>query len=212
MLWSFAPSFLRAVVLTAMLSISIAPALLAAVWLDTDNSAAAALPGDGAPREIDDALAMLMLLQSPLNVVGISTTFGNAPTTLTTKATRHLLASFFASHALEVHVGAHAPLAELGGNASGLPAVDGMAAALRASHEPLDILALGALTNVAALVRREPELVQRALGRVIFVGGRRPQQLFTVGDHPSTLPDLNFEKDSEAVEVVLRSGAVRALR
>jgi inosine-uridine nucleoside N-ribohydrolase len=43
------------------------------VWIDTD-------PSIGAPwREVDDAFALLLAFQSPeLEIVGISSTYGNA--------------------------------------------------------------------------------------------------------------------------------------
>ena len=176
-------------------------ALLAAVWLDTDNSAAASLPGDGTPREIDDALAMLMLLHSRLETAGVSSTFGNAPTSITSAATRRLLAEHGRDE-IPVFEGAHSTH-NLTSDGS-LPAVDAMAAALRS--QPLTIVALGALTNVAALIRREPQLARRRIERVVLVAGRRRGQLFTIGSHPHTLPDLNFEKDSAAVEGLLASG------
>ena len=184
-----------------MIAALFAPALLVAIWLDTDNSAAAALPGDGAPREIDDALALLMLLHSPLEIAGISTTFGNAPTSTTTEATRRLLAEHGRAD-VPVHEGAHSRH----NLTSELPAVEAMAAALSSRIAPLDVVALGALTNVAALVRREPDLARQKIRKIVFVGGRRPQQLFTIGSHPETLPDLNFEKDSKAADALLRSG------
>lgn len=190
---------------------AVVPSASLGVWIDTDNSAAAVIPGDGVPREIDDALALLMLLHSAsLDVVGISTTFGNAPTHATANATRGLLAEHFPNRVVPVYEGSPVPLKNISDDEP-LPAVEAMAAAMRGRSYPLDVVALGALTNIAALVRREPLLAQRAIRRVVFVGGRRPQQLFTVGEHPETLPDLNFEKDTDAANEVLRHSGIHVV-
>ncbi|CAN0384233.1 unnamed protein product, partial [Phaeothamnion confervicola] len=89
------------------------------------------------------------------------------------------------------------------------PAAAGMLAALEAStaDAPLTILAIGAATNVATLLRRHPTAVTAtpgALAEVVLVAGRRPGQRFTTGEiNPHGHPDLNFEKDAAAFRELL---------
>jgi pyrimidine-specific ribonucleoside hydrolase len=65
-------------------------------------------------------------------------------------------------------------------------------------------LALGPLTNVATTLQRHPELTNR-IERIVAVAGRRPQQKFIPPSGRVTLPDLNFESDVEAFQIVLEA-------
>jgi pyrimidine-specific ribonucleoside hydrolase len=58
-------------------------------WIDTD-------PSIGPPwREVDDAFALLLAFRCPeLRIVGISTTYGNAPLRRTTAVGRDLVRRF----------------------------------------------------------------------------------------------------------------------
>jgi inosine-uridine nucleoside N-ribohydrolase len=86
----------------------------------------------------------------------------------------------------------------------------------RALHAgALDYVALGPLTNLAAVLAREPALAGQ-VSRVIAVMGRRPGHRFHPGEHRSVgamlfghgpiFRDLNAVLDPGAVSVVLRSG------
>ena len=82
-------------------------------------------------------------------------------------------------------------------------AVEALAAELR--RHPLTVIALGPLTNVAALLSLYPELGSR-MRRVVAVAGKRPGQIFRPGNSGLLhLHDLNFRKDPGAVQVVLDS-------
>ena len=77
---------------------------------------------------------------------------------------------------------------------------------------PLTILALGPLTNVAAVLEGRPDL-QRNVARLIAVMGHRPGHLFHPSEgsgrgmllgHGPIFRDLNFAKDEVAARSVLR--------
>lgn len=80
--------------------------------------------------------------------------------------------------------------------------------ALRAAtrEEKVTVLAMGALTNVAKMLRCDPALAER-IEEVVFVGGRRVGQRFIPNRHwPLVeLRDLNVETDPPAVADILAS-------
>ncbi len=160
------------------------------VWLDTDP--AVGVPG----RDVDDGLALLQALRSPeLQPVGISTVFGNTTLPRAHPIAEELLREAGAD-AVPLHRGA-AEAAELGTETEASRA---LAAAL--DREPLDVLALGPLTNVATVLSRRADLAPR-VRRVVAVAGRRPGQVFTVGSGADPLPDFNVECDADAAAAVL---------
>jgi inosine-uridine nucleoside N-ribohydrolase len=165
------------------------------VWIDAD-------PSIGAPyREVDDAFALVLAFHSPeLKIRGISTTFGNARLKRTTQVTRELVEQFGAPAGLtagDVHPGARSKR----DRAQRSAATDALGAALR--NEKLTYLALGPLTNLAALLEHHPELAAR-IERVIFVGGRSPGTVFAFGPRGGLqIHDANVVKDPDAVRAVL---------
>lgn len=163
------------------------------VWIDTD-------PAVGLPRaDVDDGLALVQAFRSPeLAVRGVSVVFGNAPLADAVPIA-HEIARRFGPPGLGVHPGA----ATAGMLGTDTPAVGALATALEA--EPLTVLALGPLTNVATLLLRHPALAPR-LRAIVCVAGRRPGQQFrSTARQEQPFPDLNFECDPEAMAVLLRS-------
>nr|MBA2586135.1 nucleoside hydrolase [Chthoniobacterales bacterium] len=72
------------------------------VWIDTD-------PALGSPfREVDDGYALLLALHSPeLHILGISTTYGNAPLARTTVVANTIATRFGSDKApIRVYPGA----------------------------------------------------------------------------------------------------------
>ncbi len=169
----------------------------AKVWIDTD-------PSIGAPyREVDDAFALVLAFHSPeLEIIGISTTYGNARLKRTTKVAREMVRSFGASGGLTdaaVHPGA----ASRRDIQTKTPATDALAAALR--RDRLTYIALGPLTNLASFLVHHPELAGR-IERVVFVGGRSPGTVFAFGPTGGLrIHDANVVKDPAAVRAVLAS-------
>lgn len=170
---------------------------------------------------IDDAVAILFALSSPaFDVRGITTVAGNIGLGVTTRNAGRLLA-LMERRDIPVHAGAAGPLGQsavsaldihgndgLGGVAlpepaapAGQDAVGWMARTLRAAEAgTVDILALGPLTNLAALLRSDPGAARRA-GRVIAMGGAI--------DEPGNVgprSEFNMAADPLAAQEVLAAG------
>lgn len=162
-----------------------------AVWIDTDPSVA---PGG---HEIDDGIALLQVFHSPeLEVRGVSIVFGNADLPTADRIGREIVAKFGPPN-LKVYTGASGP------GDYDTKASRGLADALR--QDRLSILAIGPVTNVAAVLRRHPELAKQ-IDVIVSVAGRRPGQQFTAGNaKDKPLRDFNFEKDPEAYQVLVDS-------
>ena len=163
------------------------------VWIDTD-------PAVGVPdADVDDGYALVQALRSPeLEVVGISTVFGNAPVEV---------AHPIAAELLEV-VGAGVPLHRGAASAEelGTPSEASESLAVALVEDPLTVLALGPLTNVATVLRTNPELAGRIV-EVVAVAGRRPGQRFLVGER-GPFPDFNLESDPDAAAILLAASEV----
>ncbi|MGC2658879.1 MAG: nucleoside hydrolase [Bryobacteraceae bacterium] len=163
-----------------------------AVWIDTDPSL---LPGG---HEVDDGFALIQAFHSSnLSIRGVSAVFGNAPLNIEFPKAQRLVKDFDAN-AVRVYRGA-ASAAELGTETEASRA---LAAALR--QQPLVVIAIGPLTNVATVLRNHSELSSRIL-RLIAVAGRRPHQHFQPNDSAVPFRDFNFELDPAAFQVILDS-------
>jgi inosine-uridine nucleoside N-ribohydrolase len=116
---------------------------LARLWIDTDAAC-----GHGARTDPDDCLAIALLARAAGDrIAGISTVAGNAPPEVVERTTRELAARLSAT--LRVY--------------SGSDAQQAMTAALE--HSPLTVVALGPLTNVAAVLDARPDLRSRGAAR-----------------------------------------------
>lgn len=179
------------VVLAIALGAQIAPAATP-VWIDTDISF-------GSPiREVDDAYAIVLALRSPeLRVVGCSTTYGNASLSATTRSAERLRNQFPSPTELPRIW----PGATRAGDSKLTPATEALARQME--RERLTYLALGPLTNLAALLQRYPELAAR-IDEVILVGGRSPNESLAVDPLGAfRIHDANVVKDAEAVRRIL---------
>jgi inosine-uridine nucleoside N-ribohydrolase len=162
------------------------------VWMDVDI--AIGLP----EADVDDGLALIQAFHSPeVRVRGISVVFGNTSLQSAVGRAREVVRGF-GPEGLGVYPGA-ASADDFGLETE---AVRAMAAALR--REPLTILALGPVTNVATLVSLHPELVDR-INEIVVVAGRRPGQQFRAGTSNSAHRDFNFELDPQGMELLLGS-------
>lgn len=84
--------------------------------------------------------------------------------------------------------------------AQGMPhAVDYLAQVLDKAKEPVDVLCLGPLTNLALFIRTRPDLTAR-IGRVIVRGG-----CFFRGD-VTAAAERNIYRDPEAAHIVFQAG------
>jgi len=164
------------------------------VWIDTD-------PALGEPdRDVDDGFALIQAFRSPeLSIRGVSVVFGNAPLDRGVPIAERLVRDHGPA-------GLHVAPGAAGIAAQGVetPASRAMAEALR--RERLTILALGPATNLATMLKNNPDLAPRVL-RIVAVAGRRPGQRFTTGTtNKKGHRDFNFELDPDAFRVLLASG------
>ncbi len=168
-------------------------AVARAVWIDTDVSI-------GSPfREVDDAYALVFALRSPeLRITGCSTSYGNADIAYTTHAARRLWEQLeMPAHLPRIFPGASGPADRLKRTA----ASEALAEALR--REKLTYVALGPLTNLAAMLHYHPELSAR-IERVILVGGKSPDATLALGPGGNfRVHDANVFKDPASVGRIL---------
>lgn len=171
------------------------------IWIDADPACAM-----GRTDDVDDCWAIISALRSTkVRVVGISTIFGNADVEYTT-ATAHTLLQSIRQHEPDhdlppISQGASRHFRK---QMETPPAVRSLADAL--VDQRLTILALGPMTNIAILLRDFPDLVSR-IDSIVAVAGQRPGQTFHVGTTSILhLHDLNVRKDSDAFDIVLRTG------
>lgn len=170
----------------------------------------------------DDALALMMALNSPdLQVEGITTVGGNATLSDTTDNTlrlveylhgkqsvtpvavgaeRPLRGSF--THAYHVHgsegLGVRLPAPTLKPQA--MSAVEFMCDRVAESTERLTVIALGPLSNVAAALDSCPNLVD-TLAEIVVMGGA-----FDVPGNITPYAEFNIHEDPEAANAVFGSG------
>jgi len=170
----------------------------------------------------NDALALMIAMNSPdLQVEGITTVGGNATLSDTTDHALRLLehldgkqsampvaigageplrGSF--THAYHVHgaggLGVRLPAPTL--RPHGMSAVEFICSGAAKSAEPLTVIALGPLTNVAAVLESRPDLVD-ALSEVVVMGGA-----FEVPGNVTPYAEFNIHEDPWAANAVFASG------
>lgn len=171
---------------------------------------------------VDDSMAILLAFNSPeLEVVGLTTVFGNVTTTNGTQNALRLVE--FADHAhVPVAHGAELPLqaplleiAEVVHGADGLgntnqPPPQGKAVEQAAAQfivetvmrhpGEITLVPVGPLTNLALALRLEPRIVQNVAG-VIVMGGAA-----TVNGNVSPAAEANIWHDPHAADVVFTAG------
>lgn len=182
-----------------------------AVWLDAD-------PG------FDDWLTMLMLAAHPrLRWLGMSVVAGNAPLAVTLANAlriRHhyrLQVPLYAGCALPLAgaletaqrvLGAQgmattgAALPDVDDVADGDDGVAAMLAALHASAEPVTLLAIGPLTNIARALRAEPDIVEH-IDQLVLMGGSTDR-----GNH-TPAAEFNIVADPEAADIVFNTPGLK---
>lgn len=171
------------------------------VWIDADPAC-----GVSGTSDVDDCWAIVAAIRSArLNVIAVSTIFGNSGPYHTAATTEELLAaihSFEPRHAIPpIHGGATRPLRRNPGESAAVTELE-----RTLERRRLTILALGPLTNIALLLQKRPGLV-RNIEAVVAVAGQRPGQVFKVGSTPLLhFHDLNVRQDADAFDIVLRSG------
>ncbi len=166
-----------------------------------DTDVALGVVHEDRPRDIDDAFAIIEAINDDaLNLLGVTTVYGNAPLDLVNRAAQELLTVKDVSIPI---VSGAASATRSGSN----DAVEFMAEQL--GRQRLHIAAIGPLTNVGLLVKRYPERVAN-IESVVIVAGRSQGRSFFIGDQ-GPVNDFNFENDAMAASVVLESGVSAVL-
>ncbi|MES2884754.1 MAG: nucleoside hydrolase [Pseudomonadota bacterium] len=161
------------------------------IWIDTD------IVFNQFPQDVDDGLALMMALDCPrVRVQGISL---NRRVDNGERVTRRLL-GHYARYPVPVYKGTDNIFA---GPGERTEAVDRLADALRG--QPLTIVAIGAATNLANLLRFHPDVASR-ITRIVFCAGRKPSQCFRAEGRSMPLPDANFDNDPQSMREVIESG------
>jgi purine nucleosidase len=172
----------------------------------------------------DDALAIMMALASPeLEVLGITTTFGNVGLENTTR--NALIVRTLCRSSVPVFAGADRPLlrdrinAESVHGTSGLDgpalpeptgeletkrAVEFIIESVLAHPNQVTLVPVGPLTNIALAMRLEPKIVP-IIKRIVLMGG----DVFLGNWTPSA--EFNILGDPHAAKIVFESGASIAM-
>ncbi|KAJ8551482.1 hypothetical protein K7X08_021497 [Anisodus acutangulus] len=173
---------------------------------------------------IDDAMAILVALQSPeVEVIGLTTIYGNVYTTLATRNALHLL-EIAGRTDIPVAEGSHVTITKgsklriadfvhgtdgLGNQnfpaPSGNPIEQNAAEFLveQASLYPgkVTVVALGPLTNIALAIQSDPAFVKN-IGQIVVLGGA-----FSVNGNVNPAAEANIFGDPDAADIVFTSGA-----
>jgi pyrimidine-specific ribonucleoside hydrolase len=169
---------------------------------------------------IDDALAILFALRHPdINLLAITCVAGNASLGRVVSNTLKVL-DVAGSAEVPVAAGADAPLIESRRHASHVHGSDGMAdldlpesdrkpARLHAvellrhvlltSDDPVTIVTLAPMTNIALLLRTYPEVKPR-IARIVAMGGTAS------GGNATAVAEFNVWNDPEAAYIVFNAG------
>lgn len=173
---------------------------------------------------IDDAMAIFVALQSPeLEVIGLTTIYGNVYTTLATRNALHLL-EVAGRTDIPVAEGSHVTITKgtklriadfvhgtdgLGNQnfppPNGKPIEQSAATFLveQANKYPgeVTVVALGPLTNIALAIQLDPSFTKN-IGRIVILGGA-----FAVNGNVNPAAEANIFGDPESADIVFTNGA-----
>jgi inosine-uridine nucleoside N-ribohydrolase len=167
--------------------------------------------------DIDDAFAFALLFKSPeVKVLGVTTVAGDTSARARVAAKLMAVAGGDWTH-VPVYAGLAAPLQPAALQPSDQlrwahgfqshvlhlsGAVDFMEREINRSPGQVTILALGELTNVAALLKKDPSIAKR-IHQIVLMGGA-VRQGYTVGSAP--VPEWNIVCNIPAAQTVFSSG------
>lgn len=161
------------------------------VWIDTDPSV------ERGGHEVDDGFALIQAFHSPeLEIQGVSIVFGNAPLPKSWQIGTEVVEKFGPKR-LRVYRGA------AGSDDLGKETDASKALVWSLQHGPMNIVAIGPVTNIATVLKLHPELAKNVV-QIIAVAGRRPGQRFLSGPKQTRgFRDFNFELDPAAFQVLV---------
>ena len=167
---------------------------------------------------VDDALALLLALRSPaFNVLGITNVAGNVRLNKVIRNT--LVVVEHSGKQVPVYPGAYRPLVATGETAEyahgsdglgdvGFPepgitssqvhAVDFLVDTFLNATEPIDLITLAPLTNIALAIEKEPRLEERINSLVMMAGGIN-------AGNTTAAAEFNVIVDPEAADIVFSS-------
>jgi purine nucleosidase len=171
---------------------------------------------------VDDAMAILCALHSPeLELVGLTSVFGNAPGEITAQNALRIL-ELEGCEAIPVVRGADRPLIRMPGTFSGhvhgedglgdthLPAprsslrlgsaAEFIVETVMASPGQITLVPIGPLTNLALALRLEPRIVE-FVEEVVIMGGSA-----YAGGNVSPVTEANIANDPHAAQIVFSAG------
>ncbi|KAI3897592.1 hypothetical protein MKX03_020851 [Papaver bracteatum] len=173
---------------------------------------------------IDDAMAIFVALNSPeVEVIGLTTIFGNVYTTLATRNALHLL-EIAGRTDIPVVEGSHTTFTKgtklrvadfvhgtdgLGnqnfppplGKAIEQSAVNYLVEQANRYPGEVTVVALGPLTNIALAIEQDPEFAKK-IGQIVLLGGA-----FFVNGNVNPASEANIFGDPDAADIVFTSGA-----
>ncbi|XP_010522248.1 PREDICTED: probable uridine nucleosidase 2 [Tarenaya hassleriana] len=173
---------------------------------------------------IDDAMAIFVALKSPeVDVIGLTTIYGNVYTTLATRNALHLLEVADRTD-IPVAEGTHTTITNgtklriadfvhgtdgLGnqnfpppkGKAIEKSAPEYLAEQAKLHPGEISVVALGPLTNIALAIQLDPEF-SKNVGQIVLLGGA-----FAVNGNVNPAAEANIFGDPEAADIVFTSGA-----
>lgn len=173
---------------------------------------------------IDDAMAIFVALQSPeVEVIGLTTIYGNVYTTLATRNALHLL-EIAGRTDIPVAEGSHVTItkgtklriADFVHGADGLgnqnfpppngkpieeSAADFIVEQANKYPGEVTLVALGPLTNVAMAIQQDPAFTKN-IGQIVLLGGA-----FSVNGNVNPAAEANIFGDPDAADIVFTSGA-----
>ncbi len=193
------------------------------VLLDTD-------PGVGIPgTDADDPIALLLALAHPaLDLVAVTTTFGNCPPDLAARCAGAVLRAAGRTD-IPVAVGSSVPLSgtlppllatqyagargrpgriplpELRDTVVDIEAADLIIRTVRANPGAVTLVAIGGHTNLATALRRDPGIAPLIAG-IVFMGGALGRDPTYGRGNITPVAECNIWNDPEAARQVLRSG------
>ena len=170
---------------------------------------------------VDDAFALLYALNHPnINVLGITTVFGNVPVETSTK--NALILSEMADKGTIVYQGSNKPLERkvtnypsfihghdgLGDtnhpqskfNASKLDAAQFIINEINKNSGNINLVAVGPLTNIANSIKQDPSIANK-VNSLLIMGGS-----WLAGGNITPVAEANIYNDPEAAEIVFKSG------
>ncbi|KAF3944658.1 hypothetical protein CMV_028901 [Castanea mollissima] len=173
---------------------------------------------------IDDAMAIFVALRSPeVEVIGLTTIYGNVYTTLATRNALHLL-EVAGRTDIPVAEGSHVSItngtklriagfvhgADGLGNQNFPPpkgkpieqsAADFLIEQAKLYPGKVTVVALGPLTNIALAIQRDPAF-SKNIGQIVLLGGA-----FSVNGNVNPASEANIFGDPDAADIVFTSGA-----